>query len=83
MGDEFITVDNNSVAAADSSSEEGGEARDEAVEGGDATVDEEVEGGDKAAAAAVSTSVEIELPKSLRHGLFICPPAKVEDGLRR
>lgn len=47
--------------------------------------DEEAEEGDakEKGQEEGKESLEIELPASLRHGIYICPPAKLEDSLRR
>lgn len=37
----------------------------------------------KAASSSSSSSLSIELPASLRHGVFIAPPGKLVDALRR
>ena len=71
----FVTIDSGYQDQDQIEAEEGKDKEEAMEEGG-----VEVEGG------GVDEEGEeraVELPLSLRHGIYICPPAKVEDGLRR
>ena len=72
----FVTIDSGYVDESDEKEEQEGSEGTEYGEG-------EITGEGKESEGVQGQGDTIELPKSLRHGIFICPPAKLEDSLRR
>lgn len=75
MEEGFVTIDSQYQDKEREAEAEEGEG---AVDGGAAA-----EGAAEGEGVRESEGLDIELPASLRHGIFITPPAKLEDGLRR